>query len=736
MTHRLLPLIALLVACRRGERAAPAPAPPPARPDVAAPAGPAVLDLLEAFTRSSIDTDGPVVDLGEPQAAAFVYGAAPLRNETLQGDSWADIGGRLSLRLPIDRGLGDDDDLAAPSFVRLRVRRATSRSVAVVVDGLLVRAAALPANGAVGVVSVPVPRDRFARTPAEVELRFGTSRLKPGMAPRPALEVDWVHLARGDAAPTVVAGLLSDVTLDGPPRRALTFHPPTALGVTRVLPAGATFRAALGAEGPRGSSRPPPPLVARIRVELDGEEPLERRFEVHPNRGWTEVSLDLSRFAGRPARVTVQAVEGTESRLAVAAPRLEFARSAPPAARPPAHVVMVVVRGLRPDRLWPRLSPRLTHGGFARLLREGTRAPVTSPSPRPWASLMTATTGLPADVHRVVENTDLLSDEAPTLTSELAARGVAVSCFSDDPVWFGSGADRGCATRWSCPDHPGACRADSTLAAVADELTRTRSAQTFTLVVSRAGAFPLDPSAEAVTAIDPVPYEGTLTPAQTAALAERGHRGDVRLDPRDQDRLNLLYDASLRSVDEGLALLLERLTEARLDGQTLVMVVGDRPVPLGDQGSVWEGPMTHRAVNTTALLLRGPGFAAGGSLGAPLGVVDAAATALGAFAVEIPAEMEGRSVLVPDALHDRAFTVEGDARGGLGLRFGAMLALPRPMALGGGLSLRSVDDPSGEDLASARPIARALAWQSLALASPAAGRRVFRAPTRVIAPAQ
>jgi hypothetical protein len=96
--------------------------------------------------------------------------------------------------------------------------------------------------------------------------------------------------------------------------------------------------------------------------------------------------------------------------------------------------------------------------------------------------------------------------------------------------------------------------------------------------------------------------------------------------------------------------------------------------------------------------------------------------------------MEGRSVRDADALHDRAFTVEGDARGGLGLRFGALLALPRPMALGGGLSLVGVDDPEARDLSAAEPIARALAWQSLALSSPAAGRRVFRAPTRVIAP--
>lgn len=732
----VLPLLLALGACHRPERPPPPAGSREARVDRAAPAGPAVLDLLDAFTRGSIDADGPVVDLGEPQSAAFVYGAAPLRTETLQGDSWADIGGRLSLRVPIDRDRGPDDPVDPPAFVRFRVRRATGRVVAVLVDGLLVRTAALPPNGAAGVVSVPVPRDRFARSPAEVELRFSTSRLKPGMAPRAALEVDWVHLARSDAPPTVVGGLLADVTLDGPPRRALTFHPPTALSVTRVLPMGATFRAALGAESPRGSTRPPPPVAARVRVEVDGEEPTERRFQVAPNRTWTEVSVDLSRFGGRPARLTLQAVEGAETRLAVAGPRLEFARTTAAPVRPATHVVMVVVRGLRPDRLWPQVSPRLTHGGFARMMREGAHAPVTSPTVRPWAALMSATTGLPADVHRVVEHTDLLSDEAPTLTSELAARGVAVTCFSDDPTWFGSGADRGCAARTGCPEHPAQCRADETLAAVADELTHTRSAQSFTLVVSRAGAFPLDPSTEAVTAIDPTPYEGTLTPAQTQVLAERGHRGDVRLEARDQERLQLLYDASLRSVDQGLAVLLERLSDAHLDGQVIVMVVGDRGLPLGEQRSVWEGPMAQREVNTTALLMRGPGVAPGRLSGGALGVVDAAATALAIFDVAPPAEMEGRSALDPDALPDRSFTVEGDARGALGLRFGSLLALPRPMSQGGGLSLRGVDDPDGADLSASLPVARALAWQGLALTSPAAGRRVFRAPTRVIAPPQ
>ena len=738
MRRALTPLAVLLAlvpwACRPEERAVvPAGSREAPTPITVAPtSGPAEIDLLDAFSRGVIDTDGPVVDLGEPQAAAYVYGAAPLRTETLQGDSWAGVAGRLSLRVPIDRGGGDEDALDRPSFVRFRVRRATARNVALVVDGLLTRAARLPADGATGVVSLPVPVDRFTRSPVEIELRFAAPRPKAGTLPRAVAEIDWVHLARSDATPTTVASLFNDVSLGGPPRRALTFHPPTLLGVTRVIPPRATFRASLGAEAPRGASRAPAPLSVRLRVELDGEGALEQRFDLAPNRDWTNVSLDLSRYAGRAARITIGAPSGGTARLALASPRFETPRAPTPPRVSPTRVVLVVLRGLRPDRLWPQVSARLSARGFARLVQEGTHAEVTAPTLRPWAALMSATTGLPADVHRVVETTDLLADEAPTLTAELAARGVPTDCFSDEPNWYGSGADRGCTGRWTCPEHTG-CRTDVTLQAAAESAVREVGGPRLTMVVSRMGSFPLDPSVENVTALDPAPYEGTLTPAQTRVLADRAHRGEVRLDPRDQDRLNLLYDATLRAADAGLARLLDRITEAHAEGRTLVVVTGDRGVPLGEQRMVWEAPMAQREIHTTAMLLWGAGTPSA-QIVAPLGVVDAAATVFEAFGQEIPREMEGRSARDPDALHDRALTVEGDLRGGLGVRFDGLLALPRPLALGGGLSLLRVDDPTAEDAAAMRPVARALAWQSLSLASPAAGRRIFRPSTRVIAP--
>ncbi len=722
--------------CRPDERTAVPPgsrgAPLPPAAVAASEQGPLVTDLLDAFARGSIDTDGPVVDLGEAQSANYVYGAAPLRTETLQGDSWAGVGSRLSLRVPIDHGGGDDDALDRPASVRVRVRRATGRSVALVVDGLLTRAARLPPAGAAGVLDLPVPADRFTRSPVEIELRFTGPRPAPGAPPHAVVEVDWVHLARSDATPTVVASLLNDVTLGGPPRRALAFHPPTVLGVTRVLPPRAVFRASLGAEAPHGASRAPQPLPVRVRVELDGEGALEQRVDVVPNAPWTDVSLDLSRWAGRAARITVGAPGVAGVRLALASPRFEAPRTEAAHAPPPVQVVLVVLRGLRPDRLWPELSAHLSAGGFARLLREGLWAEATAPTMRPWAALTSATTGLPADVHRVVETTDLLSEDAPTLATDLVAHGVRVDCFSDEPLWFGSGADRGCATRWSCGDHPG-CRTDATLAAVADAVAHERSGPRLALVVSRMGSFPLDPAPEQVTALDATPYEGTLTPAQTRVLADRAHHGEVRLEARDQDRLNLLYDATLRAADAGLAHLLQRISDVHGEGRTLVVVVGDRGVPLGERHAVWEGTMAQREARTTALLVWGAATVPGRVV-APLGVVDGAATVLEALGLEVPAEFEGRSARVPAAFHDRAFTVEGDLRGALGVRFDGLLALPRPMALGGGLSLLAVDDPDGEDAGALRPVARALAWQSLAQASTAAGRRVFRPSTRVIAP--
>lgn len=726
----LLCLLALL-ACRGSSRNASAP--PPAALSRTADAGaePGVIDLLGPFSRGDIDTAGPVIDLGEHQSDALIQGAAPLRTESVNGDSWAILGPRLRLRVPLSTSATPDAPFEPPTFIRLRVRRSTARAVSAIVDGLLVRAAVLPKDSDARVISLPVPPDRFHRAVTDVELRFLGPRAASA-APNGLVEVDWVHLCRTDATPTRVADLINDVRVEPTARRALTLYAPTTLSTALVVPSGARWTAAVAAEGPRGAAQPLSPITATLRAEADGLSPVEWHAEIAPNRPWIPVTLDLSGFAHRPVRLSIAASEGPELRLAVANARIEF--TPPPLERPAPiarHVVLVVLRGARLDRFLPTLSPSLRAGGFARMVREGVVLPALAAAPGEISAVMSATTGLGADVHHVTLPTDLLDEDAPTLASIIAAHGPTTRSYTDDALWVGSGADREFLSQNRCPNDAVTCRAEGMFRRAADELVAGHTLPSLTMIVTRAGVMPLDPAPEQVTEIDPTPYEGTLSSAQTGVLAMRSHRGFVSLEPRELDRLSLLYNASLLGVDRGLNYLFERITAANIDHETTVIVVGDRGSALGENGVVGDGPMTMASVARTVLIARGPGFTNRRITGM-VGVVDAAATAIERLGGVIAPEMDGLSLAPGVDLSARRLPIVANPRGELGIAFGERIALPRAGVLG---LFDPVADPFGQsDLAPQEPITQLYAERAIGALRAAETRRGFQTSTRVLEP--
>ncbi len=709
----------------------------------------AEIDLIEALRNGSIDTAGPVVDLGEPQAAAFIVGAPPPLAEALNGNSWAAVGSRLRLRLPLTPSGVIDDPTLLPTAIRLRVRHATARSVAVIADGLLVRTALLPSGGVTATLSLAVPPDRFRAGVTDLEFRFIGPRSAvqaSGASPPPSVEIDWIQLARTEAPPALVNNLVSDVRVEATPRRALTLYPPSTVSVVRILPPGAVWHAALAAESPQGGSRAPALVIARLRAESDGADPVESRTEVSPNTPWQDVSLDLRAFAGRPVRLSVSA-EGADARLAVASPRIVLSTPPPaPVQSSARHVVLVVLRGARLDRFVPALSPRLSAGGFARLLHDGVVVSAGSPATREYAALVSATTGLAADLHRMLEPTDLLDDDAPTMASTAAAAGVATRAYTDDAVWLGSGADRGFAQRVGCPADAATCRPDGLFVSATEDILRSRDRPSLSLIVTRAGLPPFDPAPDVLATFDAQPYEGTMTPAQSAALAARVRRPGTTLAPRELDRLELLYDAALLGIDRALRAMLDRLRDQGLDGSTLVIVVGDRGSALDEDGYVGEGPATLGVVSTTVLLARGPGAShgadggvagespGGASPGGAVGVIDAAATALAALGVTPPPEWDALPVARARARWGRALPVSFGPRGEPGVRFGELLAMARSSGIG---LYDPIADPLGAtDLAGTRPVAVAFAQTALAeLRAGTGDRRIYQSSTRVLPPA-
>ncbi len=699
---------------------------------------PVAIDLLAAWSEGGIDSDGPVIDLGEAQGRTWLVGPSALPTTVLNGDSWVSVAQRIRFRVALQPDDGTDREghpRPLPSALRMRVRRCTSRFVAVIVDGLLVRTATLPANGAVGVVTVPIPPDRFTRDVAEVELRFGVARTKPGQRSPIAAELDWVQLSRAGVRAVRATDLVHDVPLERTPRRALTFFAPTVLSTVRLLPAGARLRASIGAEAPRGSARPPAPAVVRLRAETDGETAVERTFTLAPNEAFQDVVIPLEAWGGRSVRLSIAALEGGEARVAVADPRVERGASqAPQRAHEIRNAVVLVLRGARSDRFFPNLSRRFAADGFARMEREGARSEAIAPSGREWSALVSAVTGIPADLHRVVLPTDYLDDAAATLASRLSLLGVSTRLFTDDPSLLGSGADRGFSVREGCPTTMPSCRGEAVIAAATEAISYSRGGRSLTVIAVRGGVLPLDPSTESVRALDPQPYEGTMTPMQTGSLVTRARHGAIRLDAADAERLGLLYDAVLVGIDHAFGVYLARMREVVPDGESLVLVVGNRGTALGEGGTVGDGPSCVRAVSTTVVLARGPGIPVGQRFPGVVGVLDASATVLEAFGAEVPRGVDGRSLLSSGALTERSLVLVANARGEIGMRFGRLLAFPRPALLGGGLSLIDTDaDPLGvEDLSPQRPIARHFAEGILAQTRGSEDRRPFTPSTRVL----
>lgn len=715
-----------------------------------------VVDLLPALREGSLDAAGPIVDLGETEADAFLLPPLPLRSETLNGDSWATVGSRVRVRVPIDLA-------QPPTQLRLRVRHVHARAVMVVIDGVPSRSVVLPNVPVASVISVPLAAERFHRESSDVELRFlGVER--PGAAPAIAhdrgraavntltrrvtvtvhgrrrvrtrtvlvrsatregattlaLDLDWIHLVHGDDVATVrVNDLVADVRADGSPRRAFTLYSPTRVTVVTVIPSAGRFRAALAAEGIRGTHRPST-VRARVRVEADGVGTIEREVAVTAGAHWSDLDIDLGAVAGRTARLTFSAIDGGDTRLAMAEPRiLSWSTAVPPS--PPAvrRVVLIVIRGARYDRFAPMVSPRFTAGGFTRLAREGLLARAVAPAPRELSAFASAVTGLSADVHGMLEVTDTLDEAAPTVAATLRDAGVATAAFSDDAWFLGSGIDRGFTEREACANDIATCRAETMLARATDWLVAQGDRRAFVLVATRAGVPPFDPPPDLLAAIDPSTDENLLTPEGTGALANRSRRGALNLDARATGRLEALYDASLAGVDRGVAQMLDRLRDSNQFASTAVIVVGDRGMALGESGLVGDGPMTLAVVSHTVLLVRTPGgFPT--QLADTVSVLDGVATAMERIDVQPHPEESTidvpRSVYTPDpgGLHPRGVVIIASMRGDPGLRFGDLLAVSRA---GGPLALFEPEtDPLGQhDVAAEHRIAQAFADRILAI---------------------
>jgi arylsulfatase A-like enzyme len=88
---------------------------------------------------------------------------------------------------------------------------------------------------------------------------------------------------------------------------------------------------------------------------------------------------------------------------------------------------------------------------------------------------------------------------------------------------------------------------------------------------------------------------------------ERAHRSGTGMDERGFERMRQLYDADLRTVDDRLEALLDRLSAAGVLEESLVVVVSDHGEHLGEFGLVGHQHSVFEPVVSVPLAVRFPG---------------------------------------------------------------------------------------------------------------------------------
>ncbi len=105
------------------------------------------------------------------------------------------------------------------------------------------------------------------------------------------------------------------------------------------------------------------------------------------------------------------------------------------------------------------------------------------------------------------------------------------------------------------------------------------------------------------------------------------------------------YDGEIAFADEQLGRLLRFLREKGLYQNTVIVLSGDHGESLGEHGEKTHGFFIYNATMHVPLIIRLPGKSAGLTVADPVSLIDLMPTILAAVGLEIPAQVQGRSLL-------------------------------------------------------------------------------------------
>jgi arylsulfatase A-like enzyme/Tfp pilus assembly protein PilF len=105
------------------------------------------------------------------------------------------------------------------------------------------------------------------------------------------------------------------------------------------------------------------------------------------------------------------------------------------------------------------------------------------------------------------------------------------------------------------------------------------------------------------------------------------------------------YDGEIAFADEQVGRLLRFLKEKGIYQNTLIVLCGDHGESLGEHGEKTHGFFIYNATMHVPLIIRLPESAAARVIADPVSLVDLMPTVLGAVGLEVPSQVQGRSLL-------------------------------------------------------------------------------------------
>jgi arylsulfatase A-like enzyme len=645
----VIALVALAAGCRGAssqpelDAAAPDPA-PGGSPGSAQPAFPAPShDLIANLHTCQIRHRGLSIDLGtRADKALRGHRIGPFEDASDVRRGGATFTRILARRVAYDFWL---DRPLSGLFVSARVHGGSARTLSITID-----------ERRLGGFKLTERETRVVSTaPLGVELPAGRHSLGlsfsgPADPARGFAEVDWIRIGEEDELPTTYAAptredIVSDIALDGVPRRSLVLRPPGTVSCAIRPAPDARLRVALGFWGAgRG--------VAEIALRFDGKDPVrltERKIAGGSGATWTLIDLELGSHASEVVALELTAVESSKGgRIVFGDPAIVRGEAWIPRVPPARTAIVIVLAGLDRSQLppWGPTGGLTAVGELAR--RSAAFSGYRVPSTVTGAVMASLLSGLPPRAHALEDPAARLPRPVRTLSEMVKEAGGRTAMFSGVPT---TSAAFGFDTAWDVfrsfspvedvsatePFHEASKWLDR-------ELTDPDAPRRLLVVHARGVRPPWDLNRDEVAKLPPEEYGGPLDARRggiaLASVRARRVRAHRKLEDADWTRLRALERAALAKQNDGVARLWALLDRHSAWDDTLIVLAGDvgpgePPEPPFDPA----GPLSEDRLLVPLLVKFPKGQFAAKEVATGAAPIDLARTLLEALGVAVPAEI-------------------------------------------------------------------------------------------------